>query len=166
MVNIEQVHHTKFLGVIMNDRLNWNDHIKMVCTKVNKNTGILYRTRKNLNTNTLLLLYQTLIQAYLEYCNIIWSVDDSDFLQILLIKQKKAVRAINFGKWNCHTAQICASLQILSLYNINNCQSCSFVYKSLNNLLPSQFSNFFYSNKDLHDHNTRHKKYSSNILSH
>ena len=116
------------LGVI-NDRLNWNDHIKMVCTKVNKNTGILYRTSKNLNTNTPFLLYQTLIQAYLEYCIIIWSVADSDCIQILFIKQKKAVRAIIFVK--CHTAQICARLHILSLYNRNKCRSCSFVYKSL-----------------------------------
>ena len=62
IVNIEQVDHKKFLGVIINDRLNWNDHIKTVFTEVNKNTGILYRTRKNLNTNTQLLLYLTLIQ--------------------------------------------------------------------------------------------------------
>ena len=88
------------MGVLINDRLNWNDHLKTVCTKVSKNTDILYRTRKNLNTNTLLLLYQTLIQPYLEYCNIIWSVDDSDFLKKLFIKQKKDVRAITFGKWN------------------------------------------------------------------
>ena len=71
IVDIEQVRHTKCVGVIIIDKLNWNDHIEMVCTKVNKNTGILYRTRKNINNNTLLLLYQTLIQAYLEYCNII-----------------------------------------------------------------------------------------------
>ena len=128
IVNIEQVDHTKFLCVIINDRLNWNDHIKTVFTKVNKNTGILYRTGKNLNINTLLLLYQTLIQPYIKYCNIIWSVDDLDFLQILFIKQKKAFRAITFGKWNCHTAQICAKLHILNFCNINKCQSCSFVY--------------------------------------
>ena len=96
-VNIEKVDNTKLLGVIINDRLNWNDHIKTVCTKVNKNTGVLYRTRENLNTNTLLILYQALIQPYLEYCNIIWSVDDSDFLKKLFIKQKKAVRAKPLG---------------------------------------------------------------------
>ena len=71
--NIGQVDHTKCLGVIINYRLNWNDHIKTVCTKVNTNTGILYRTRKNLNTSTLLLPYQILIQPLIEYCNIIWS---------------------------------------------------------------------------------------------
>ena len=73
IVNIEQVDHTKFVGVIINDRSDWNDHIKTVCTKLNKNTCILYRTRKNLNTNTLLLLYQTLIQPCLEYLNIVIS---------------------------------------------------------------------------------------------
>ena len=29
--NMEKVDHTKFLGVIVNDILNWNDHIKTVC---------------------------------------------------------------------------------------------------------------------------------------
>ena len=61
------------------------------------------------------------------------------------------------GKWNCHTAPIVARLQILSLYNINKFPSCSFVYKSFNNLLPPQFSTLFTLNKDVHDHNTRHK---------
>ena len=78
------------MGVVINDRSNWNEHIKPVCTKVSKNTGILYRTRKNLNTNTLLLLYQTLIQPYLEYCNTIWSADDSDFLKKTIHKAKES----------------------------------------------------------------------------
>ena len=39
-VNMGQVDHTKILGVIINDRLHWNDHIKTVCTKVSKNKVI------------------------------------------------------------------------------------------------------------------------------
>ena len=27
-VNIEQVDHTNFLGVIINEKLNWNDHVR------------------------------------------------------------------------------------------------------------------------------------------
>ena len=65
IVNVEQVDHKNFLGVIINVGLNLNDHIKTVFTKVNKNTVILYRTRKNLNTNALLLQYLTLIQQSL-----------------------------------------------------------------------------------------------------
>ena len=87
-VNVERVYQTKFVGVIINERLNWNDHIIAVCSKVSKNTGILYRTRKNLNVSTLMLLYQTPIQPYFEYCNVLWCIDDSQYLNKLFAKQK------------------------------------------------------------------------------
>ena len=81
---VNQVDHTKFLGVVINSRLNWKDHIKTVCCKVSKSTGILHRSRKNLNTDTLLLLYQTLIQPYFDYCNMIRSVGESVLLESYL----------------------------------------------------------------------------------
>ena len=89
----------------------WNDHIIAVCSKVSKNTGILYRTRKNLNVSTLMLHYQTLIQPYFEYCNVLWCIDDSQYLKKLFAKQKKVVRTITFGKWNSHTAPIFAKFK-------------------------------------------------------
>ena len=66
-MKINHVDHTKFLGVIINSSLNWNDHIKTVCNKVNKSTGILHKTKRNVSAATLLLLYQTLIQPYFDY---------------------------------------------------------------------------------------------------
>ena len=117
-VNVERVDQTKFLGVIINERLNWNDHIIAVCSKVSKNTGILYRTRKNFNVSTLMLLCQTLIQPYFEYCNVLWCIDDSQYLKKLFAKQKNAVRTITFGKWNSHTAPIFAKFKILNIYSI------------------------------------------------
>ena len=76
-------------SLVISSRLNWNDPIKTVCSKVSKSTGIfLHRTRKKLNADTLLLLYQTLIQPYFDYCNIIWSVGKSVFLEKLFVKQK------------------------------------------------------------------------------
>ena len=95
-VKINQVDHTKFLGVIINSSLNWNDHINTICSKVSKSTGILQRTKQNLSAAT--LLYQTLIQPYFDYCNIIWSVGESVHLEKLFVKQKKAIRAITFAK--------------------------------------------------------------------
>ena len=35
--NIEQVHHTKFLGVIIDSTLSWKNHIDYICSKVSKN---------------------------------------------------------------------------------------------------------------------------------
>ena len=93
----------------------------------------------------------------MEYCNIIWAAGSNISLTMLFIKQKKAIRIILHSKWNAHTALIFTRLRILTLYDINKFQSCCFVYKSLNRLLPPSFCDIFDINYDIHDHNTRHK---------
>ena len=45
---IDQVHNTKFVGVIINSNLTWHDQIKAFFpSKVSKSIGILLRIRKN-----------------------------------------------------------------------------------------------------------------------
>ena len=51
-------------------------------------------------------------------------------------KQKKALRAITFTKWNAHTTPLFKHLNILTVYDINKLQILCFVYKAVNNLLP------------------------------
>ena len=41
-VKINEFDHIKFLVVVINSQLNWNEHIKTICSKVSKSTGILY----------------------------------------------------------------------------------------------------------------------------
>ena len=118
---------------------------------------VFYITRKNLNADTLLLLYQILIQPYFDYCNIIWSVGESVLLEKLFVKQKKAIRAITFAKWNAHTERLFANLRLLKLHDINVYQTSSFVYKSRHVLLPPHFYNLFVLNNEVHLHDTRNK---------
>ena len=42
--NIEQVTHTKFLGVTIDENLTWREHVKMVETKLSKRIAVLYKT--------------------------------------------------------------------------------------------------------------------------
>ena len=67
---IDQVHNTKFLGVIINSNLTWHDHIKAIFSKVSKSIGILLRIRKNVPNDVLLTIYHTLIEPYFSYCNV------------------------------------------------------------------------------------------------
>ena len=156
-LKVTQVYHTQFLGIEINSRLNWNEHIKTVCSKVCKSSGIWHRTRKNLNAGTLLLLYQTLIQPYFDYCNIIWSVGESVRLEKLFVKQKKATRAITFAKWNANTDRLFANLRLLKLDDINVYQTSSFIYKSRHGLLPPHFCNLIVLNSEVHLQDKRNK---------
>ena len=141
---IEQVNNTKFLGVIINNKLTWDEHIKTIYNKVSKSIGIIYRIRHNIPSATLINLYHTLVHPYYEYCNIIWGSNNSTALQRLGRSQKRAVRAVVFAGYRSHTAPIFKRLNIISLTKINKVQTACFVYKVLNNLLPSQFNSFLH----------------------
>ena len=42
---IERVSETKFLGVIIDDKLSWKNHVSYLCKKVAKNMGILRKVK-------------------------------------------------------------------------------------------------------------------------
>jgi hypothetical protein len=152
---IEQVPCTKFLGVVINSRLTWEDHIRTVNNKINKSLGIIYKARKNLNTDSLLMLFHALVQPYLDYCNIVWASMPTGALIRLHKTQKKAIRIITFSKRNCHSQPIFRRLAILPVSEINKLQTLCFVYKALNGLLPAQFQSLFELNANIHEHFTR-----------
>ena len=50
---ISSVRSTKFLGVIIDDELNWKEHIQYIKNLISKSIGILYNVRPYLCTGTL-----------------------------------------------------------------------------------------------------------------
>ena len=70
---IERQVFMKFLGVLLDENLNWKEHIKYTENKIAKNLGLLYKARPFLERNALLALYYSYIQTYINYANIAWS---------------------------------------------------------------------------------------------
>jgi hypothetical protein len=154
-VKIEKVDQTKFLGVIINSKLTWDDHIRTVIQKMQKNIGIIFRIRQKIPTNILLLLYQTLVHPYIEYCNIIWAIRPGIFLNKLIVCQKRAIRTITFSHFNAHTAPLFRKLNILSAHNVNRLQVACFMYQAMHNSLPPHYCAMFTKNCLFHSYNTR-----------
>ena len=69
--NIEQVSHTKFLGVIIDENLTRTEQIKTV-EKVSKSIAVLYKTKDVLDIQALRTLYQSLVEPHMSYCYEIW----------------------------------------------------------------------------------------------
>ena len=63
---------TKFLGVIIDHKFKWNDHITYVKNKISKSIGILYNIQRFLDMNTLIQMYHSFVFPYLIYCIEIW----------------------------------------------------------------------------------------------
>lgn len=69
---IERISHTKFLGVHIDENVNWYCHINEVCAKLSKICGILYRVRHQLTRESMLSIYYTLCYPHLINCLSIW----------------------------------------------------------------------------------------------
>ena len=149
--------HTIFLGVIINIKITWNDHIQLVSCKVSKSIGILSKIRYNLSSEIQLMLYCTLVQPYFDYCNIIWATQNNYYLINLHRRQKKALRIIAFAKWSAHTKPLFKKYGVWIIFDTSKLQTCCFVYKAVNNQLLDRFSNLFSMNSDLHHYDTRQR---------
>ena len=67
-VSLQSTNSFKYLGVIIDHKLNWTQHIAHVKNKVSKGIGIMYRARNYLTKNSLKSLYFSYIYPYLIYC--------------------------------------------------------------------------------------------------
>lgn len=154
-ISIEQVSNTKFLGIIINQSLSWKDHIQLIRQKINKNIGIIRKIRLSIPKSVLVTLYYTLIHPYLSYCNLIWAIDRTMYLDKLFISQKKAIRLITNSNYNAHTYPLFSKLSILTVFQLNDLQIGCFVYQCINNSLPIKFCTMFIKNASIHLYNTR-----------
>ena len=69
---ISRVASINFLGVIIDDRLSWKNHINHIHGKISISIGMLYKLRVLLPKKTLFMLYNALVLPYLDFCNLIW----------------------------------------------------------------------------------------------
>ena len=69
---ILRVCHTKFLGVIIDDKLSWQPHIDHLIKKMACCTGTLNRIKDNIPPHLHKDLYHTLFESHLSYCITVW----------------------------------------------------------------------------------------------
>ena len=156
-MNINRVYVTKFLGVHIDSKLNWNEHISVIKTKVAKNVSIMNRVKHCLINSALYSLYCTLILPYLSYCCEIWGNTYKSRIHPLYIMQKRAIRICGNSDYRAHTRQIFYQLKTLCLPDMVNFNSMVFMYKVFNNSLPNNLLVYFKKVYDCHQHNTRKK---------
>ena len=71
---IESTSSEKDLGIIIDNRLNFQEHIYTQISKANKILGLIRRTFQYLDKEMLVNLYKSLIRPHLEYGSNVWSV--------------------------------------------------------------------------------------------
>ena len=153
-VNITEVNHVKFLGVILDNQLKWTNHITYIRSKTSKSVGIIIKARKIFNTTTLTTLYYSLIYPYLSYCIHVWGGTYVSHLHDLFCLQKRVIRILSGAPPRTHSSPLFCSLAILKLDQVYKYTVGLFMFKVVNGMVPPIFDMFVY-NCSVHGYDTR-----------
>ena len=69
---IKRVHKSKSLGITINERLSWTDHIDVLSRKVSSAISRLRQVRPFVDLKTAKTIYNSLIQPLFDYCDVVW----------------------------------------------------------------------------------------------
>ena len=106
---IKQVNEFSFLGLTVNNHMDWNSHITKISNKITKTMGIMNRIKKSIPQQILNLMYNSLILPHIYFCITAWGFECNRIFTL----QKKALRIITKSKFNSHTEPLFRELSIL-----------------------------------------------------
>ena len=92
---IKRVDRTKSLGLTIDDRLSWSNHVDEICRKVSSAIGALKPIRHFISANTALQIYNALILPHFDYCSPVWDCL-SDKLQKLQNRAARVITKLSF----------------------------------------------------------------------
>ena len=73
-INLDRVHTSKLLGIIISDDLKWASHIKYIVAKASKRLYYLRELKRaGIQTSELNRVYTSMIRPVLEYCVEVWT---------------------------------------------------------------------------------------------
>ena len=149
---LKHVSHTTFLGIVLDEKLTWKNHINYIYTKISKIIGILYKTKRLLSSKSLLTLYDSLIKPYFSYGITVWGNTFKTYISKLDILHKKVVRIISFSDYKAHTGPLFRKLKILTLTELYHYFTAMHIYKVSHRLLPIVFMKEFTFSKGERNH--------------
>ena len=120
----------RFLWVIVDDKLKFNDHIDYISKKISKSIGIIYKlSQLKMPHKVLKQLYYNLIYSYLNYNVCCYASTYDSHLNKLFILQKRAIRIINNAPFHAHTDPLFFSNNILKIHDIFNLNIGLYMYQ-------------------------------------
>ena len=156
--NIKPLKHVKYLGVLLDNKLNWKAHISSLCSKLSKICGVFYKLRYFVPFHCLRTVYFSLVQSHLQYSLINWGRANNSTLHPLQIIQNKIIRVCLFGHKRTLIDNLYTKFQVLKLSDLSKLEYAKFMYKFENNSLPIFFNNYFTQLDSIHSYNSCQKK--------
>ena len=148
----------RYLGLILDNKLNWKFHVSELSKKLSRSIGIICKIKPFCSTHVLKSLYYSLFNSHLSYGLSTWGGNVSiALLQKLQVLQNRVLRIITSVSPDnpVHCADIRKSLGILTIDDQIKVQLSSIMWDYDQKSLPTHLGNLFLRSSDIHDYKTR-----------
>ena len=147
--------HLKYLGVYMDEYLNWDFQSTQIILKLQRANCMLSKVRHFVPINILLSIYHAIFSSHMYYGCQIWAQGTSQFITRIKNLQNKAMRLISFKPYTFETSPLYKKHKILKFQDQIYLLNILFTYEYLNDSLPEAFTDTFYLTNTQHTYVTR-----------
>jgi len=134
----------KFLGVQIDENLDWKLQCKNVKKKIGKGNYLLWRYRKKLTTPMKKTIYESFVRSHLTYCLPVWGAKATQELTDLKKLIKKTWTKI--GQRNMHTNERLSQYRILNFNDEIRLAESKIIWRWNKNKLPLGLKNIIVEN--------------------
>ena len=140
---IEETKSQKYLGLMIDNLLNFQDHIDYVKSKIAKRIGALYRSKNLLPLKYRKMFVNALMLPQFDYLDIIWCRAAKTKLNSLDILYKKVAKIALDVHWQEPSVNVYRNMKWLPLHLRRQLHLSTYMYKILNEAAPSSFTGKF-----------------------
>ena len=154
---ITRVTNTKFLGVTIDEKLNWSSHIDELKTSLRRFVGIFYKLSCYTPQNILKMLYYSMVHSKIIYGIEVYANTYQTFLHDLIILNNRILRINQKQNRHTHVEELYLSYKTLPIDKLFNYRLLLHAHAVINksNNIPPFFHKTFILNNQIHTHNTR-----------
>jgi hypothetical protein len=155
---IKRVQDTKYIGVTLDENLNWDKHIANVCKSLVPFYGVFYNIRHFMNDKFARIIYYSTIYSRIQYGIELYGSATKTRLDKIQTIQNGLVKILCKKDRLYRTNDLHADLRILKVKDIYESALLKLAYNwSSGSQIPS-FTNFYELRNDIHDYETRNRR--------
>lgn len=97
---LERVKHTKYLGVIIDNRLRWHEHTDFVVTRLRRLIYVFLKLREFLDKKYIKMVYHSIVESIISYGIIGWGGAADTTVNKIQVIQNTILRIITKQHWS------------------------------------------------------------------
>ena len=145
----------KYLGIRIDEHLNWKPQISELANKLQRANGALSKLRHYIPLKSLINIYHAIFASHMRYACQIYGLRDSTITHRILTLQKTALRLLTFSEPQSPSSPLFSNLEILKFFDLVEVLNICFVHQHLNSSLPVDNLESLIFHQINHSYNTR-----------